>query len=481
MLFFLISSASHGFEGRKFQMCIATDAIDFNPYQRIYGNKNNRFTYYSMLVMSYISEKPDVPGILSKWNFSPDGKRFLATVSDSAKWQDGTRVTAWEAALGIAKGLTFRALGEKVLVVGTEKINEPGWKHGSYKGIIVHNDYKFELIFESEVANLDQVLRHALSSHSRLNRLWPARLSKMGETGYLENQFDVVSKHKVYRDAHGIYSFHFHNYEIVLKTHKENLKFNGRTEECQGDFYVCYRWMPGDPANYVERTFQSPQTILGFMNGDRLNYEQREVMAKWLRALFERAPFENKSFETKVIGGHFDTYETGYTVGIDWGKKFPTSLPKSEFNILLWSENRIVSTVVESSAKKLGAKVHWFYEGKDRYDVNNLDFYLMFSVVDQGAQPWIESVAKNPFVKTLFYKNFPKTFSSLENIMVYSFVSIPSQHQELQRFERATFEEKSVIPIGRSYLRAFSLKSLPLELRHNGKDELFFSIKDRLK
>lgn len=440
------------------KLCVPADEVDFYPFQEFVGSKFNRFGYYNLLVRPYVSDSPSVKGILKSWHISSDGTRLEAVIHDDARWQDGTPLTAREAAIGIAKGMFFRVLGQKVTVVGVDGINEPGWEKRDYPGIFADEERRyFRITFKPNVDKADQVLRRVLSSNSRVNRLWPARLSKVEHDQYRPGEFDLVSKYPVGLDR-GEYYISAHGHKVWLKAHPH----------CKStDFLAWYLSVP-DQQDYIETRANYPQAITVWLNPDRIDLDARRDVAQWLRGLFADHP----EF-TSVKGGHFDRHETGFA-GVDWGVNTSKSLPFKEITIALWQRKsrHLVKDIIEEGANRLGIKVKWLFEEGRELDLFDVDLYLTFDLVDEGRQSWMETVLNSGNLASRLAAKYKLTYDVLDNITRNSYVTIPAKHQELAQFERVAFAEQSVVPVGRVYLKVFSRKGLPLVLQTTVPDEI---------
>ena len=216
------------------------DQLDFSPF--VPRGNVQQMAYLLATTRSYISLDSDSPGLLESYHFTPDGTGFIARVSSTAMWQDGTRLTPLEAAIGIAKGLKYTYAAKDISVVGTEDIDKPGWKERYYSGIEVVSATDFRLKFVSKVENTTSVVREILTSNSRINRLWPARLSKIGEDGKYHKDFDVISKFPIQKGDDG-------DFRAVVD--KFEVKFVPLKRCSNADFYASAAMMAGvDDADY---------------------------------------------------------------------------------------------------------------------------------------------------------------------------------------------------------------------------------------
>src|SRR4051812_21438047 len=101
IIFTILFSVSFASATNHLKYCVPVEKIDFNPYRKIEDGKE---LAYLTLLRSYISTVPNETGILQSYEFSPDGSIFTAKINQ-IKWDDGSSLTAIEAAEGISKTL----------------------------------------------------------------------------------------------------------------------------------------------------------------------------------------------------------------------------------------------------------------------------------------------------------------------------------------------------------------------------------------
>jgi len=300
---------------KPLRYCIPVDKIDLNPFRKIIDGKD---LAYLMLLKSYISEDPDEPGILEKFEFSPNGNTFTGQLNKNLTWSDNSPVTATEAAMGIARGLYFRSLGARVKVKGTAKILETNWLKNKYSGIEILNDKTFRLHFESTIDNLNGTLREAISTNSRHNRLWPIKLDEsqnLAEPNVLGKfPMDWVS---------GQARLKVENTEVIL--------VNGN--DCHKASFSAYpEALNALLADYQTHKSINPQSIYLTTNTARLKLNQRRALANWLRYIFQNLP-EIKGIN--VTPSFFLVGESGYIHQI-WKERLQ-SLNFENFGIKLLS------------------------------------------------------------------------------------------------------------------------------------------------
>ncbi len=452
--------------------CIRTPVVDFYPFKRM--ENNNVLETYLLLLRSYRSN--DDSRILEKMSILPRLNKMSAVVSRTAIWQDGTPVSSREAALGIAKGLTTTPTGQHIQVVGTEKINEPGWQHRDYEGVRIIDDRHFELIFDSSVANLAGGLNEVLGAGTRYNRLWPARLSKIKSEGdgYRAGEWDAVTHYPVSRDKNGSFTVHYQKegkqYDILLS----------HTSGSHCDFYCSIVGKYKYEDQFVTSRSHEPQTVLAIPNLKRLpNIEDRRALAQLLRASF----LESEKQQFIVVDGHFVNKEIGRT-RIKWPNSIPDKLSprlSKELHLALWvPKSEILTRGIEKIAKKFGVKVTWYYS-KDHKEFlakrDLVDAYVMVDHIRDYSQSWIRDI--NSFeVERYYIDQFAKTNKVLRASVANSVVNDYTDASPLHKVEEVLYEEISIIPLARFYLDLFSKKKAPLRMVYNSNGEIHLRKKD---
>ena len=258
--------------------CVPVKQFNFNPYSFI--NNGNHLAYYIFALKSYISTD-SIPGILEAYEFSSDGRTFTGRVSKTAVWSDGTIITPYEAALGIAKGITFRTIGGKIKVADTDRINMKDWENRKYKGIKVFGDRLFSLNLESKISNVTGVFREALSSNSRHNRLWPIRLVA-GSKNKLKTKFDLITKYPIHSFKNKIPTLEYGEYKI---------RFINDPSGCSSPNFSLYPEYITTPANY-NFIMSSQSSAASFQPNQKLvSRDSADLMARWLREMLsEKGP-----------------------------------------------------------------------------------------------------------------------------------------------------------------------------------------------
>lgn len=451
--------------------CTPAVKIDFNPFRELKDYYD--LTYLTLLAKPYISKDPTDPGILSHWDFSADGKTFFGRVSAEAKWLDGTPVTAEEAAFGIARGLKFRMLGQKIKVKGSDEILEKDWMRRSYSGITIRDATHFELTFESDIKALPGTLRDALSQGSLHNRLWPARMfSPSAMNG--EPIVDLVSRYPLSKKKDA-YFIHYLGHSIRLSS----------APSCHSADFRALTLADEKPEVFSSQRAHSPQTAYAVPGPSWLAAKHRQLLAYLLR----EALSSETSLQREIVPSHFIEGEMGWHPPIRWKSKvedkardligFPKRLKFASKSYLPPEQG--MRHALSSFFNDLGMATEWHVIdfSDPRLTLQNYDVYLAGGSISEGRQIWIQDIFNAALFARMFQSasyelNFPRTQTSLKKISQKSSSSTPVNHEDLLEFNRATEAETSIIPLYRSYLHYFSRKSSPVELLASDLGDLTF-------
>lgn len=441
--------------------CVGTENIDFYPFTPM--NDPRRLTLLWATTKSYISNTQSEEGILESWSFSKDGKILTAKVSKTATWQDGSQVSSKDAAFGIAKGITFRELGEKVRVSGTEKINTPGWSDRTYSGIQILGNDTFELHFEAQIENIAGVVREALSTSSRHNRMWPARLSSVKDDSYGAG-FDLVSKFPITKQGSG-YFLNVDSIAVELQT----------VGQCKSaDLNQFVQFIKDDYSNYTIQESHSKQTMIAVFNSGSGRLEtraQRLMVANLLRSAIGAVD----PFPPQMVSSHFVENEAGSGSNANWGPSDDTLATSKikELKIVPGNKNvshNVFGKAIDKQAKDAGIKIIWLSTDTKLADA---DVFLNPTRIEGGRQVWLQDLLSHSSLAGIFQK-YPKTEKALTGIRQKSASTVPPDKVTLQAFDSAAFDEASIAPVGRFGLLLFSKKSSPIELAWTPQDELTF-------
>ncbi len=456
---------THMTDKKVFQICSEVDEITFNPFER---PKNwIHLVYWSLVLKPYINDEEPSESILHKYHFSPDGKTFEAEVSPKAKWQDGTPVSALEAAIGIAKGFMYRDISASVKVVGTEEINAPNFETKKYSGIKILSPNRFELTFESKVENVRGVIKEALLQGSMGNKVWPVRLNN-------GNQFDVVSRYPI-KFENGRYILNVFDYKVELTT----------TDNCaNNDFYFYDRMMEGANAkkeDFIVNKSPMPQTMVAIFNSQSKIFKNRDDRLK-IASLLRYINSSQDKDKYISVPGHFVKGEPGFDEKYSWPDKFenfpdgiekltialPNKFPKKTFDM----------EKLEEIAEKANVQIKWvtLYDKEEEYAGADIQYF--FDRVQKGRQVWIQNMEKEPAVLD-YLSHFPETLSALLEVTKTSTSIVPLNEKALKEFAKASFEEVSIVPVIRYNLFLYSKRHLPIQLKFTEDREFIFVKKQK--
>ncbi len=434
--------------------CVPVEKINFYPFREI---KDGKELAYLMLLKSYISTDSTEEGILSQYEFSPDGKVFTGRISPNSIWSDGKSLTAREAAFGIAKTLTFRLLGDRVRVVGTADINQTGWLDKKYKGIELIDDKTFKLTFKSEIQNLTGVVREALSTNSRHNRFWPLRL----DHGESTSDMEVIFKYPFFKGNDSV-GMVIENKKVAIheKKHCENT-----------DMSIFPEVFTESLSELIKLKSPNASAVTAQPNTNRLSLTERRQIVAWLRGAFSELPEESG---IQDVDGFFLQGEIGYKKETKWERASRKSnFPKKK--IVIGYGTPIYKTFMEKALANSKLKVELVYFPSSRSDV---DLQILSSGMIEGRHVILQDILKWDHVED-FIAKAPKTKKILLKISDISASTIPPDTKILAEFEKISMQEYALAPIARRFPTAFSRKSLPLCLAWNRKSELTFLPKNK--
>ncbi len=461
----MLCHASLLMAGGRLTYCVRTNRNDFYPFQTM--ENCDILDYYRLLLKSYVSDDPQTR-ILEKMSILPQQKKLVATVSTSAKWQDGTQVSARDVAYSIAKGLTNTFTGKRIWIQGTESINKPGWKDRQYSGICIIDNLRFELTFEApKVSNPDLVLGEALTAETAYNRLWPARLDKVGEDAYKSGEWDAVTIYPVKKDSKtGRFVILFDPYEIEI---------NG-SPNCDGTFYRSILAKLPNEKDFVSSPGHNPFTLMALPNKNRLPHvADRLMLAQFLRAAFAANEKEKKQFF--VVDGHFVGKEQG-RARVDWPKDEPKALTprlSKEIHLALWVDSSPpIMKPIEDLARKYGVKIVWYpgATAKDFYaNKDFIDARIVVDIIRNNRQYWIHDMDAFE-IERFFMNQYDHTRAVLQASTANSVVSNHVEAEPLVRLERAFRKDVSIAPIARYFIDLFTKKGSPVIMRYDSLEDI---------
>lgn len=452
--------------------CTGVSKLDFYPFAEIKNWKN--LGYWLLVLKPYIDKDNNNDGILENYNFSEEDNTLEATVSLKATWQDGTSVSSFEAAMGIAKGLTHREYSACVKVIGTEDINKVGWEKKNYKGIEILSPIKFKLHFEGKIEKIKGVLEDALSFTTVGNIVWPVRLNSSINPEYDPTCFDIVSK----------YPIRYENEKYILTVLGNQVELSTLDHGNGCDFYFNYSdfnqfKLPNELSNdFIIHQSQNMQTLIAIFNSNSLTLkskESRSTISSIMRSLaLSMAEKENYY----IAPGHFDKSEPGSHAEIEWPHKIlPYSNSIREIKIALpyLSIKSKLLTKFEEHAAKSGITIKWIDMSTNYKELINADLQIFIDRIQSNRQIWIQNMLKSRSILNSL-EQFPKTMLSLNEVTLKSASTLPINTEALLKFEQAAFDEVSIAPIFRYYLYSYARKDSPLVLNLSENKELYFSL-----
>lgn len=451
-------NSSSNSDSRSLLYCLPTDKISASPFEPL--NDPTKLFYLFVLTKPYLATDGN-DGVISRWQFSPDGLTLRAEVSPSAKWSNGRRVSAREAALGIAKGMLSKSIGSKVKIVGHEVLARDGWETGSPVGMKILSEYSFELKFVSQVKNVSGLLREALSVSSRPSRMWPVRLESGEGSKQLKVVDDFVSPFPILKLSTDRAEINVHGHRVVLKA-----------GECEGGDFYGYGVPAGQYSRFHASKSHGEQAILATFNIGRSAFStaaKRALAGSWLRDLFK----EDLGDGLRSVPGHFLVGEPGYRPGVEWGKS-EQAPSERRLTILLgtqWPSNAPVRARIEEGARKAGVALRW----KEWTGVIDEDFDVKIagSRIQKGRALWAQGMLDNLFFGSTV-KAFSTTLTAMKKVRTASGATVPVDNEMLQNLDSALVSEQSIIPLGRYVVNVFSKKDIPIQLVFTAEDELSF-------
>lgn len=453
-----------------YQFCTQSPVIDFNPFRAF---KDFRELHYLMLTVKPYIDSDGGPGLLKSWHFSPDGKALTAEINPSALWTDGTRLSSLEAAIGIAYGLPFRELGARVKVPGVPGLTLQNLLHQLPGSIEILDSERFRLHFESDIKALTGVLIDALSSGSRHNKLWPLRLKNV-EGGFQPDPYDVVGKYPRI-------SFTAKRPVIHLPTNDIELQ---AISVCSDPDFTPHRLLPGQADNEFGHSLtQSAAVNYGvFLSGEKFTLSQRRQIAQMLRYALAMIPSQS-SF---VPDQFFQKGEPGWTLPSDWPKIKPQKV--TPFNVTIATSNPVPANspfrrILEKLTQSAGSKIEWKdfdYHNVTPEELKSIDVIIAGGRAMSGRQIWLQDLTGTPALRKAltarqsWQKQFPKTVGALESIAKKSSSTIPINHEDLARFNRAAVIETSLFPLIRRPTAYYYRLSTGVKISVSKSDEPYF-------
>lgn len=456
----------------SYRYCTGVSKIDFYPFCEI---KNLKKLGYLLLVLKpFIDRDNQQEGILENYSFDPENNSFEATVSLTATWQDGTPVSSFEAAMAIAKGITFREYSSFIRVKGTEDINKPGWETRKYEGVEIISPIKFKLYFETQIDKILGVLEEALSFTAAGNVIWPVRINSSTHKEYHPEKFDLVSKYPI-RYENGCYFLNALGNQIELCTSNSHEGF---------DFY--FNSSDFNKYKRVNETFESfninrsqyMQTFIAIFDSKSPTFAEKDTRLAISSILRSIALTLSDNDNYYIAKSHFERNEPGDSEETQWPKKLvqiPNHIREIKISIPYGSAKNKVMLKFEQYANKSGVNISWIDKSLEENSTARADLQIFIDRIHNNRQIWLQSLL-NSDSTTEYLENFPKTLNSLKEITARSAATLPVSEKELCKFELAAYTEISIVPIFRFYMHSFSRKKVPIVLNISKNKELYFSL-----
>lgn len=465
MIFAVMSHQALAQETKPLKYCTHAQKINLSPFYD-YTDDVYNLGYLLLLVRPYIvknTANKNMQPLLESWHFNPGGRVFHGVVAENARWSDGKRLTAREAAMGIARGLKHRMLGKRIQVKGTDSIGEPGGLEREYSGIKILSKYRFQLEFEGEFENSTGVLVEALSEDSRPNLMWPVRLANVDSKGaYLPGKVDLVSRYPIKFEDGNLFFIIANGRRIRVAT----------SRECENsDFYSLS--IPGGQYDKFTSSLTSTfQTVLGVVNSTRLKtQEERRNFSGWLRSAFS-------SRGHSVPSGHFQSLEAGHDPKVVWPMTFsPSWRPKNPIRIatiMVLPKDHYIQTTITEAAKKIGVSVDFFSSALEKD--SSYDCIIFAAKVVEGRQLWLQDVDLSHLLLQYGYHGSKK---ALDQVKKHSASTVTIRHRYLQKFANAAIEDLSIIPLVRRKNALYSSKKLEVRLVFDQDNNMIFEWEDQ--
>lgn len=408
----------------KLAYCVAVDKIDLNPYREIVDGKD---LAYLLLMRSFISTDPEEPGLLSAYEFSPDGRIFTGRINKDLKWPDGSQVLPAELAHVIKTTLPFRTLGERIRVKSTKEIDST----------------TFQINFDSSIENLTGVIREALSTNSRHNRFWAAKLSKDGKRPM------VIGKHPMTG--------------TIINLGNALIELQDRHQCNQPDFTIFAEMLKPGASKFIKNKSPTASALTVQTNPATLSVKERRAVIVELRSLFASAPDD---LGIDGVASFFMPGEPGHKPGVEWPTTRIDSCPAKE--LTLGFEHPFIRSVLDRPGKScLKLKLVSLPSNEP------LDIQIYASGLQEGRHVILQDILKWGTVKATL-AGAPKTLKRLEEIAARSASTIPPDNNILSEFEQLAMQEMALAPLARRHPVAHSRASAPAKLLFTSKGELTF-------
>nr|BFD30961.1 hypothetical protein GTC16762_05790 [Pigmentibacter ruber] len=458
--------------GNLFKFCTGVSKLDFYPFTEINNWKN--LGYWLLVLKPYIDRENSQDGILESYHFCDKSNTFEATVCLKATWQDGTPISSFEAAMGIAKGLAHRKTSCSIQVKGTEEITHFGWEKKHYSGVEIISPIKFKLTLTGLVENIKGVLEDILSFTTLRNIIWPVRLNSFTHPIYDPSYFDIISKYPIKFES-GKYFLSVLGNLVELSTLKSKINY---------DFYFNtfdfnqYKNINDSEENYLINKKQNMHTFFAIFNSLSEQFssiESRKKISSILRNIAKNSQEEENII---LANGHFEVNEPGYSQNIKWDEDnfdFPEHLTEIKIAIPFPSAKNMVLKKFAAEAEKKFINIKWLDLSDEENADTNYDLQIVIARIQGNRQIWVQNIINsNSFIQQL--EKFPRTLSALKKINLNSASTFPLKSNLLNEFEETCHAECSITPIFRYHLHTYSRKNLPIVLNISEFKEFYFSL-----
>jgi hypothetical protein len=399
-------------------------------------------------------------GIFSRWQFSAKGNELLAEISGSATWNDGTQVTPLEAASGIIAGLRNRAIGKNLKLKGQTNLpsfDEIVAKQNQFIRLI--DDKTFGIEFDGDIQNIQGVVREALSANSRINRVWPIKISN-GTRGR-----DIVSKNKIDWSKNDPEIFLTENHRVRItnsKTNCTNAEYylssalvNSKHPDLESQLSPQQQMLFAviNPTNPEAKSVQQRKKIIASLKNDLLGIQNQEFALA--NEFFERGEPGSKAPNDQYYGKNLritDSPEFSTKIKIQPWTKIPDGWKVRQH--LLSKENKY----------EFGSP-----------DESSLPVLLAAAPVNLKGQQ-ISLQNGTIFARINQLKSFyPKTFSALLALQQTSSATLPKDQKLFANLQDAAGDEHSIAPLLRFRISLISNKNSLYVLKWSDDGEIEIS------
>ncbi|MAF90229.1 MAG: hypothetical protein VX583_00660 [Bdellovibrionota bacterium] len=426
----------------ELKYCVPVDEFKFQAGREITDGKD--LAYLMTVFRSFISKTAE-PGIIQKYNFSPNGKVFRAQINSTLKWSNGDKIKVEEVAYYFYVNLINRSIGERVRLKDKAPINDASkvFSNSSFKKI---DELTFEVQLESEIKNLTGVLLEALSTGSRQNRFWMADLNSK------ENRF--VSRYPI---------LNYDSKSVLMKVKGHDLRLVSKSKCQKADFGIYPNFFVDNFEDYDVIETPVQQAITAVIN-TKLPVKKREQIVRMLKSAFDK----NSPRNILPVYTFFRIGEPGYQKNLVFDSLLKIKEKKSkESRFKVYFEIPIFKEIIQKEC----SRCEFISAGSKK--IKDADVQVLSSAIFGGRHVILQDLLKWDHIDD-FLKFAPKSVSGLKEIARLSAATIPPDNKTLRDFETSIRDEVSIFPIGRRLIIAYSKKGTPFFLSFNSYGEMFF-------